>query len=92
MIRLRRAPPFIQYVSNPPPVTPGAMNMGYESEMLAWRPAIGPAIGASFMFRMFAVQNYQSVSMAALTGLGGVAQGQSALQPLSNPWQGNQTP
>lgn len=85
---LRRKPPFIQYVNNPPATTPGAMNMGYESEMLFWRPAIGPAVAARTMFRTFAIQNYQAVSLAATTGLTGVVHGQNALQPLINPYTG----
>lgn len=83
-MRLR---PWYQYVSNPVGRTPGAMNMGFESEMLAWRPLIGPAIGAGYQFRSFAPQNYQAVSLTAITGLQGVVHGQNALQPLSNPYE-----
>ena len=83
-MRLR---PWFQYVNNPPPVTPGAMNMGFESEMLAWRPMLGPGIGVTRQLLMFAPQNYQAASLAALTGLQGVVHGQSVLQPLSNPYE-----
>lgn len=84
----RRAPAFFQVVYATQLPTPGAMAYGFESEMLAMRPAVGPAIGARFQFRSLfpAPQAYQAASLAWLTGLTGVVHGQSALQPLSNPY------
>jgi hypothetical protein len=80
--------PFYQYVHATKMPTPGAMVYGFESEMLAWRPMIGPAIGVRFQFAsvMRDPQSYQAVSANWVTGLTGVVHGQSALQPLSNPW------
>lgn len=68
--------------------TPGAMAYSFESEMLAMRPAVGPAIGARFQFATLfpAPQSFQAASIAWLTGLTGVVHGQSMLQPLSNPY------
>lgn len=68
--------------------TPGAMAYGYESEMLAFRPMIGPAIAARFQFAsIFSTPAYsQGNAVVWLNGVGGVAHGQSALQPLSNPY------
>lgn len=88
MFGRRKAPPFYQVVYGSKIPTPGAMAYGFESEMLALRPFIGPGIGARFQFRT--LQNPQAsqvVSVVALTGLTGVTHGQSALQPLSNPYQ-----
>lgn len=84
----RQLPPFIQYVYAQIMPTPGAMAYGYESEMLAWRPMIGPAIGvrqqfASIASMPLAIQGSQA---SWLTGLTGVTHGQSILQPLSNPY------
>lgn len=81
---------FFQVVYATQMPTPGAMAYGFESEMLAFRPAIGPAIGARYQFRTLspAPQSYQAASLAWLTGLTGVVHGQSALQPLSNPYGG----
>lgn len=86
----RPPPPFYQFVANQPPVTPGAMNMGFESEMLAYRPAIGPGIAARFQFASIGgtPQSYQAASMAWLAGVAGIVHGQSVLQPLSNPYAG----
>jgi hypothetical protein len=84
----KRQAPFYQFVAATQMPTPGAMEYGFESEMLAWRPVIGPAIAARFQFRT--LQNPQAMQNVAVwwtTGLGGLAHGQSALQPLSNPWQ-----
>lgn len=80
---------WIQYVPATQLPTPGAMAMGYESEMLAMRPMIGPAIAARFQFRSFfpSPQYYQGASVTWATGLTGVVHGQSVLQPLSNPYQ-----
>lgn len=63
--------------------------MAYESQLLVFHPLVGPAIGARFQWRTLspAPWSYQQVSVAWLTGLGGVVHGQSTLQPLSNPYQ-----
>jgi hypothetical protein len=87
-----RLPPFFQYVKATQLPTPGAMNMGFESELLALRPMIGPAIGARYQFRTITNfgptgQNYQAVAMNWIAGLTGINHGQVALQPLSNPYQ-----
>lgn len=86
----RRTPPFYQFAYATQLPTPGAMAYGFESEMLAWRPAIGPAIGVRFQFATVfpAPQNYQAASIAWLSGLTGTVHGQSVLQPLSNPYGG----
>lgn len=84
----RTPPPFYQYVYASQLPTPGAMAYGFESEMLAFRPAIGPGIGQATYFRsIFATpQAYQAASMAWQSGLTGIVHGQSILQPLSNPY------
>lgn len=81
-------PPFYQYVAATQMPTPGAMCMGFESEMMAWRPAIGPAIGCAQQFRSFfpTPQLYQMQAAIWQNGLTGVVHGQSVLQPLSNPY------
>lgn len=86
---MSRQPPFFQFVHASLMPTPGAMAYGFESEMLAWRACIGPAIGAMTFFRSFrpTPDAYQAASMSWLTGLG-MVHGQSALQPLSNPYAG----
>lgn len=85
--------PFFQFIRASQMPTAGAMEYGFESEMLAFRPMIGPAIGARFMFRSLRApgnpQSYQASTTNWFTGLGGLAQGQVALQPLSNPYQNN---
>jgi hypothetical protein len=88
--------PFYQYAPATQMPTPGAMQYGFESEMLAMRPAIGPAIAARVMFRSIASnfpaqagQAYQAACMNWFTGLGGLSQGQNVLQPLSNPYAGS---
>jgi hypothetical protein len=85
--RARKAP-FYQVVYGTKIPTPGAMAYAFESEMLALRPFIGPAIAARFQFRT--LQNPQAsqvVAMTVLAGLSGINHGQSVLQPLSNPYQ-----
>jgi hypothetical protein len=87
----RRIQPFFQYVRATQMPTPGAMEYGFESEMLADRPFIGPAMGARSYMRTVTDfgtggQSYQAVALNWFTGLGGLAHGQSALQPLSNPY------
>ena len=72
--------------------TPGAMEYGLVTELLADRPYIGPAIGFSTQMRNFAAQNSQFAAMAALTGVGGLVHGQSALQPLSDPYNSGTPP
>ena len=83
-------PPFYQVAYATIMPTPGAMAFGFESEMLTLRPAIGPGIGARFQFTTVfpAPQAFQAASMTWLAGLTGVVHGQSALQPLSNPYGG----
>jgi hypothetical protein len=85
---MARTPPFYQFVYGNQIPTPGAMALGFESEMLAMRPMIGPAIGAAFQFRTMTgtPQAYQAAAMMWLTGLTGTVHGQSILQPLSNPY------
>ena len=87
---MSKLPPWLQWVYATQLPTPGAMAMGFESEMLALRPAIGPAIGQAMQWRSVspAPYNYQVVSVAWLTGLTGVVHGQTVLQPLSNPYGG----
>lgn len=82
-----RKPPFFQFVYGQKIPTPGAMAYAFESEMLALRPFIGPAIAARFQFRT--MQNPQASQIAAVTvlaGLQGVVHGQNLLQPLANPY------
>jgi hypothetical protein len=83
--------PFFQFVRASKMPTPGAMEYGYESEMLAFRPMIGPAIAARVGFLSIRApsnpQMYQANTTNWFVGLGGLAQGQVVLQPLSNPWQ-----
>lgn len=82
-----RKPPFLQFVYGSKIPTPGAMAYAFESEMLALRPFIGPAIAYRFQFRT--LQNPQANQIAAVTvlaGLQGVVHGQSVMQPLSNPY------
>ena len=71
--------------------TAGAMAYGNTTQWLAWRPMIGSAIGQAIQFRT--IYNVfplaQTTGLAALTGLGGIVHGQSALQPLSDPYNGN---
>lgn len=85
----RQQPPFYQFTYGDQIPTPGAMAYGFESEMLCMRPWIGPAIGQRVQWRTFvgAPASFQAVSLAWQTGLGGVVHGQSALQPLSNPYE-----
>lgn len=83
-------PPFYQFAYATQMPTPGAMAFGFESEMMAIRPMLGPGIGAGFQFATLfpAPQAYQAASLMWQTGLTGVVHGQSSLQPLSNPYQG----
>ena len=67
--------------------TPGAMEYALLDNVVADKPWIGPAIGFLRQFRSFNPQNTQDTSQSVLTGVGGLAHGQSALQPLSNPYQ-----
>lgn len=83
-------PPFyvLQQATQMP--TPGAMQFSLISELMAFRPLIGPAVAARQMFTTFFMtpQAYQASSIAWQTGLTGVVHGQSALQPLSDPYGG----
>lgn len=84
-------PAFFQFVRASKMPTPGAMEYGFESEMLAFRPMIGPAIGARSYMRTTtnfgpSGQSYQAAAMNWYAGLGGLASGQVILQPLSNPY------
>jgi hypothetical protein len=85
---MRQAPPFYQFVYASQMPTPGAMAYGFESEMLAWRAACGPGIGARQQFYSISPQPgaLQAASLGWLGGLTGVVHGQSILQPLSNPY------
>lgn len=86
--------PFNQFVAATQLPTPGAMQYGLESQWLAWRPMIGPAIGQAIQFRTIydmtpdGTQYLQASSVTTLTGLGGLAHGQIVLQPLSDPYNG----
>lgn len=82
------APPFYQYVHASQLPTAGAMAYGFESEMLAWRPALGPGIAARQQFASVfpTPQYFQAAAVTWLQGVSGVQHGQSALQPLSNPY------
>lgn len=51
-------------------------------------PMIGTGIAARRQFVHNVPQNIQSVSLAVMAGYGGLAQGQFALQPLSDPYHG----
>lgn len=86
---MARPPPLYQFAPTPPIATPGAMNMAYESEYLAFRPLIGPGIGARYQFRTLAAtpDAYQAAAVMWQTGLTGVVHGQNVLQPLSNPYE-----
>lgn len=86
----RKQAPFYQYIYATQLPTPGAMAYGFESEMLAFRPCIGPAIGARQQFASVfpTPQAYQALAMGWAAGLTGVVHGQSVLQPLSNPYGG----
>ncbi len=64
--------------------TPGALIFGLASDWLAAHPLIGPGIGMRRQHMAFAGQNYQHSIAALDTGLGGLAQGQVVLQPLSD--------
>lgn len=66
--------------------TPGAMEYGLVTEWLATQPYIGPAIGFATQMRNFAPQNAQASGQVAMTGVGGLVQGQISLQPLSDPY------
>jgi hypothetical protein len=81
--------PFFQFVYATIMPTPGAMAYGFESEMLAIRAMIGPAIGQRYQFRSLQGNpTFQAVALSTTTGLGGLAHGQNVLQPLSNPYGG----
>jgi hypothetical protein len=80
--------PFYQFAYASLLPTAGAMAYGFESEMMPNRPMIGPGIAArSYFASLFKTpQAYQVSSMTWQAGLTGVVHGQSALQPLSNPY------
>ena len=82
--------PFYQFQHATQMPTPGAMAYGFESEMMAMRAMIGPGIGVRRQFYTLYpfAQNSQAASLSWLAGLTGVVQGQSQLQPLSNPYGG----
>jgi hypothetical protein len=81
-------PPFYVFQDATQMPTAGAMRYGLVSELMAFRPLIGPAIGARYQFSTFfpTPGAYQAQSLAWQSGLTGVVHGQSALQPLSNPY------
>ena len=67
--------------------TPGAMNHALITNLLAQKPLIGAAMAHVQVLQWTQPQNTQGVAQAVLTGLGGLAHGQSVLQPLSDPYQ-----
>jgi hypothetical protein len=77
---------FWRYIKAPNSPTPGAMGYSLVSLNLVFNNVIGPGIGANMVYRGFAPQNLQRFSSALTTGLGGIAQGQNYVQPLSDPW------
>jgi hypothetical protein len=83
--------PWYSFIFGSKIPTPGAMAYANETEWLAFRPMIGPAIGQAVQFRtlynVFPIMQQQA--LAALTGLGGLNHGQVALQPLTDPYSGN---
>src|SRR5271166_988226 len=84
------ARPWYSFVFAPQMPTPGAMAYALESQWLAWRPLIGPAIGQAQQFRTFGgQQSMQQAALAAVTGLGGLNHGQVVLQPLVDPYGGS---
>lgn len=85
---MKKQPPLYQYAYATQLPTAGAMAYGFESESLAWRPMIGPAIGARYQFYSVwpTPQLVQAGMAIGLTGLTGVVAGQNTLQPLSNPY------
>jgi hypothetical protein len=87
-IGLRQPAPFYQWVQRLMPNPGNAMSSAFESEMLAWKPLIGPAIGQRFQFATIPPTplNVQLQSLGVLNGLGGVNHGQNVLQPLVNPY------
>ncbi len=80
--------PFYRFIHGNQIPTAGAMAYANETQWLAWRPMIGPAIGQAIQFRT--IYNVQPISqdtgLATTTGLGGLAHGQVVLQPLSDPY------
>ncbi len=80
--------PFYQYVYATQLPTAGAMAYGFESESMCVRPACGPGIGARSQFLSIMPQPgvMQMQAVAWASGLTGVVHGQTALQPLSNPY------
>jgi hypothetical protein len=85
---MARAAPYYQFAYASQLPTPGAMAYGFESEYMCMRPAVGPAIGARSQFAsLFKTPGaYQASALVWQAGLTGVVHGQSALQPLSNPY------
>ena len=67
--------------------TPGAMAYGLVTNRMAPRPWIGPAIGYAMQTRIFNPQDVQGMAAVTTTGLGGLAQGQMQMQPLSDPYE-----
>jgi hypothetical protein len=82
--------PFFQVIRAALMPTPGAMAYALENDRMPLRPFVGPGIGARFQFATLfpTPQHYQTQMALAQTGLTGVVHGQSALQPLSNPYAG----
>lgn len=52
------------------------------------KPMLGSGIAARRIFAHTAPANLQVASLTVQTGYGGLAQGQVALQPLSDPYHG----
>jgi hypothetical protein len=94
MINLPSAPrtiPFFQWVDRQFSQAANTGRLAYESERMAWRPMIGSGVGVRGQLATVSPcpWNVQLAATAWLTGLGGLSHGQTALQPLSNPYQGS---
>ena len=88
------ARPWFQFIKAMLLPTPGAMEYGLETQQLAWRPMIGPAIGQAIQFRTIYnltpanTQYLQAAAFTTKTGLGGLASGTLVVQPLADPYNG----
>ena len=80
--------PWFSYVKANKLPTPGAMEYALETELMAFRPMVGPGIGCRQQFYSIlpGPMSYQAGTMAWAGGLNGIVQGQVGLQPLSNPY------
>jgi hypothetical protein len=82
--------PYFSFIHGDQIPTPGAMAYSNESQRLVMRPFIGSAVGQSLQFRILnnVFPLHKKHGYAVQTGLGGLASGQIALQPLSDPYNG----